>query len=235
MIKSFKRWIIFERLNNVKGRKMQNLVEYFEKSIEEKESELPEFFHINYPHILDEWVLDNSELFVKLDEYESEEEAYENIIYPTTYYELDSDIEEKYKNFLIEIVDNVFKNNKYNLDLSLLPLYITYTYEGDVNDGWIVHFTEDEENLESILKSQHFIGIPNIYNLAITARNEEDLTEDGYCFGFDINDIYENFKNNYSHYGYFGILFKASGIKLYHNGDHEHQVIFIGNQVRQLI
>lgn len=234
MIITFKKWIINERLNNAEGRNMQKLVNYFEKSIEEKEDELPEFFQVNYPHIFDNWVYENPDFFVELDEYDSEDEAYDNIIYPTTYYELESEILEKYKNFLIEIVDNVFNNNPYDLNLNILPLYVTYTYE-DVVDGWLVHFTDYEETVESILESQHFIGIPNMYNLAITAANEEDYTEEGYCFGFDIDDIYENFKNSYSHYGSYGILFKASGIKLYHNGDEEHQVIFIGNQVSNLI
>lgn len=44
MIITFKKWIINERLNNAEGRNMQKLVNYFEKSIEEKEDELPEFF-----------------------------------------------------------------------------------------------------------------------------------------------------------------------------------------------
>jgi hypothetical protein len=235
MIKLFEKWLIFERLNSAKGRNMMKLVDYFEKSIKEKEAELPEFFQIHYPHIFDNWALENSNYFVELDEYDSEEEAYENVIYPTTYYELESDILEKYKNFLIEIVDNVFKKNPYNLDLCILPLYVTYTYEDDVIDGWLVHFTDYEKNIKSILKSQHFQGIPNMYNLAITSTNEDDYSEDGYCFGFDISDVYENFKDGYSHYGNFGILFKSSGIKLYHNGDDEHQVVFIGNQVSNLI
>lgn len=232
-LKLFEGWL-YERLNSAKGRNMMNLVDYFEKSIEEKEDELPQFFHINYPQILDEWTCQNPDFFVELDEYDSEEEAYDNIIYPTTYYELEPDNLEKYKNFLIEIVDDVFKNNPYDLDLNLLPLYVTYTYEGDVVDDWITHFTE-KENVKSILKTQHFKGIPNIYNLAITSSNNEEYTEEGYCFGFHIDDIYENFKNKDSHYGNYGILFKASGIKLYHNGDEEHQVIFIGNQVSNLI
>jgi len=234
MIITFKNWLIIERLNNAKGRNMMNLVDYFEKSIEEKEDELPQFFQTNYPNILDEWTTQNPDFFVELDEYDSEEEAYDNIIYPTTYYELEPNILEEYKKFLIEIV-NVFKDNPYDLDLNILPLYVTYTYEGDVVDDWIVHFTDYKDNIKSILKNQHFVGIPNIYNLAITSSNTEDYTEEGYCFGFHIDDIYENFKDGYSHYGNYCILFKASGIKLYHNGDEEHQVIFIGNQVSNLI
>ena len=66
MIITFKKWIINERLNNAEGRNMQKLVNYFEKSIEEKEDELPEFFQVNYPHIFDNWVYDNPDFFISV-------------------------------------------------------------------------------------------------------------------------------------------------------------------------
>ena len=237
-IKNLSQFLV-EKLTNATG-KMYELVDYFDKTIEEKENELPKFFDDNYPHIFKEWCINNSEYFLDLEEYDSEDEALENIIYPTTHYELSyyKEAEKAYKDFLVEIVDNIFNsNNSYNLDLTVLPLYITFTYEGDIVDDWLVHFTNEEKSVESILKSQCFHGISNMKNLAISAGADEDEwgVEDGYCFAFDFDNIYYNFKNGYSHYGDKGILFKASGIKLYHNGDGEIQVIFIGNQVSNLI
>lgn len=122
------------------------------------------------------------------------------------------------------------------MNLTVLPLYVTYSYEGDIENDWIVHFTS-EENIEPILKSQSFHGLSNMYNLAISMSTDDDErgVDGGYCFGFDLQDVYSNFKDGYGHYGNNGILFKSSGIKLYHNGDNETQVIFIGNQVSNLI
>ena len=230
---------LFERLNSAKDRKMMDLVEYFDKSIEEKEEELPKFIDNNYPHILENWCMENSNYFLDLESYESEEEALDNIEYPTTRYELKyyPDALKSYKEFLIGIVEDIFNNsNPYDLDLCILPLYVTYSYEGDIEDGWIVHFTS-EENIEPILGSQSFHGLSNMYNLAISAGANDDEwgVEGGYCFGFDVADVYSNFKSGYGHYGNEGILFKTSGIKLYHRGDDELQVIFIGNQVSNLI
>lgn len=229
---------LFERLDNIEGRRLWDLVLYFDKPIEEKEKELPQFFDNHYPNIFEEWCMENANYFLDdLEEYDSEDEAYDNIIYPTTHYELMNypDAERVYREFLINIVDNIFNNNTHNLDLHLLPLYITYNHEGDIEDDWMVHFTEEEETQKKILDDQYFCGIPNMYNLAISAGNEEDWDKDGYCFAFDLNNVYYNFQHGYSHYGNYGILFKASGIQLYHNGDNEIQTIFIGDQATNMI
>ena len=229
-IKNLSQFLV-EKLTNVTG-KMKQLVDYFDKTIEEKENELPEFFDDNYPQVFSDWVLNNSGYFVDLEGYDSEDEAFENIIYPETYNDLTPDVLKIYKEFLVGIVDDIFNNNPY--DLYELPLYVTFTYEGDVVDDWLVHFTSEDESLENILKSQSFHGLSNMKNLPQSAGADE-WVEGGYCFAFDLGDIYSNFKNGYSHYGDKGILFKSSGIKLYHNGDDEIQVIFIGNQVSNLI
>lgn len=234
-LKKFEQYLILERLDSASG-KMMRLVDYFEKPIKEKENELPKFFDDNYPHIFDDWALNNSHFFLDLEQFDSEEEAYDNIIYPENYELLSDEALNSYKEFLIGIVDNLFKNNnEYDLDLTVLPLYITYNYEGDVENDWVVHFTETKDTQNNILESKCFHGITNMYNLAITAATKDPYDEDGYCFGFDLDHIYENFKNGYPHYGEYGILFKTSGINLYHNGDQETQTIFIGNQVSNLI
>ena len=234
-IKNLSQFLV-ERLTTAKGRRMMQLVDYFDKTIEEKEEELPEFFDNNYPEIFGNWCMNNSEYFVELDQYDSEEEALENVIYPTTHYELNyyPEAEKAYKEFLVKVIDDVFKNNSYDLDLCVLPLYVTYTHEGDVEDDWLVHFTGEKESQKSILKAGYFNGISDMKNLAITAAANE-WVEDGYCFSFSLDDVDYNFKSGYSHYGEYGILFKSSGIKLYHNGDDEIQTIFIGNQVSNLI
>lgn len=225
---------LFEKLSTANGRKMRQLVDYFEKSIEEKEEELPEFFDKHYPNILENWSMENSSYFLELDDYDTEEEAYENIIYPEASNELIGNAKKAYKEFLIGVVDNISNNNPYDLDYSMLPLYVTYNYEGDAEDEWLVHFTGNDENIQFILNDKCFRGISNMDNLAITATADE-WVEDGYCFAFDLQNIQYNFRDGGSKYGNSGILFKSSGIKLHHNGDDEIQVVFIGNQVNNMI
>lgn len=234
---------LFEELidNFHSSRRMIELILYFKKSIEEKEDELPKFFDENYPDVLSDWCINNSSYFLELEDYDTEDEAFENIVYPTTHYELGNfpEAEKAYKEFLVNIVDSNFKGFDYD-DITVLPLYLTYSYHDDVEDDWLIHFTEGDENISSILKSQSFHGISDMKYLACTAQAAEDdenegWVEGGYCFAFHIDDIDYNFKNGYSHYGHCGFLFKSSGIKLYHKGDDELQVIFIGNMVKNLI
>ena len=219
--------------------RMGDLVRYFEKTIKEKEEELPSFFNTHYPHIFDAWTSENSTYFVHIEDYDSEEEAMDNIVYPSTPYELKAHYEEayeEYKKFLVDIIDDYMKgDNPHDLVPYLMPLYLTFNFEGVVENDWIIHFTSEEDTQKEILESGHFIGIPNLNNLAISAGNEESWAEDGYCFGYDIHDVYYNFQNNGVSYGEYGILFRASGIKLYHNGDEELQTVFIGNQVKDMV
>ena len=224
------------------NRKMIDLVLYFRKTIEEKEEDLPRFFDQNYPYVLEDWCTENYNYFLDMDGYDNEEDAMNDITFPTTRYELQSYPEayEEYKQFLVGIIEDFsHSNNPYNLRSDLLPLYVTFGYEGEVEDGWIIHFTGDNENINSILKDGYFLGLSNMDNLAISAGADEMYGRaedgDGYCFGFHIDDVQENFKSGYGHYGDSGIIFKGDGIKLYHNGDDETQTIFIGNQVKNMI
>lgn len=221
------------------NRKMIDLVLYFRKTIEEKEADLPRFFDVNYPHVLEDWCAENYNYFLDMEGYDNEEDAMNDITFPTTRYELQSYPEayEEYNKFLVGVIDDLYKNkNPYNLNECLLPLYVTFGYEGGVEDDWIIHFTGDNENINSILKSGYFHGLSNMDNLAISAASEEySYDGDGYCFGFHIDDVQENFKSGYGHYGDSGIIFKGDGVRLYHKGDDETQTIFIGNTVRDMI
>ncbi len=226
----------FKKITESFATKIYDLIRYFEKPIQEKIEELPEFFERNYPdNILIDWCSDNISYFTEnVDDEEADifipDGVYALVQYPEAY--------KAYCEFLYEISSNIkdiFNNNPYNLKPHLLPLFITYSYEDDVKDGWLVHFTMELETVESIIEDGHFKGIPNVDNLTVTAGNEEEWVEDGYCFAFDISDSYYNFRDEYAKYGTNGVIFKSSGIKLFHAGDDEHQVVFIGNTATNMI
>lgn len=223
-------------LNTDNNRRLYDLVAYFNKTVEEKEKELPQFFHDNYPHVYDQWTEQNLDYFKDPDYNEDEDDGDFEFRVPEFYHHLEDKYLKEYTQFLVEIIDNFRQgDNPYDLSLDVLPLYYTFTYEGTVEDDWLIHFTEHEDTQEQIIESGYFLGIPSLYNLAISAANEEDWVKDGYCFAYEYSDSYYNYKNGTIKYGNYGVLFKGSGVKLYHGGDEEHQVVFIGDQVSNMI
>ena len=64
---------------------------------------------------------------MELEDYDSEEEAYDNIIYPETSDNLNDKVKNIYKEFLIEVVENAVNNNKNPYNLDLFPLYDKYS------------------------------------------------------------------------------------------------------------
>ena len=217
--------------------KMLELIKYFDKSIDEHIDELPEFFERNYPNILLDWALENSEYFQDDDELDEDGEpiyTYPDGVYMLVY---NKEAYEEYCKFLYKISNDAIYNNinDYDLNIYLIPPFLALTKESiDINDEWLVHFTHDKNNVYSILEGGHFLGVPHIDNITITSSSEDTPSPNGYCFAYTIDDAFYNFDRN-SGYGTDGIIFKSNGIKVFHVGDDELQVIFIGNTAKNMI
>jgi hypothetical protein len=115
-----------------------------------------------------------------------------------------------------------------------LPLFMTFTYEDDVHDAWMVHFTDKPETVDAIM-TDGFKGVPNMEDLACTGVNDEGLHRNGYCFAFELGDAFYNFEKGHGMYGENGVIFRGNGVKLWHNGDSQLQTIFIGNETKDLV
>lgn len=212
--------------------KLYDLIKYLEADHDDKIQELPEFFDTHYPEVFSQWIADEFSNYAG-DFDEDEDEFFPDSIptlhqYPAAY--------AAYCAFLYKISQLLIQSgeNPYNLEIHLLPPFITISYEGDVDEEWLVHFSHINA-VNAIIESGYFEGVPSIDNLAITATNNDDWTPDGYAFAYHINDTFYNFDRGYVKYSTDGVLFKAMGVKVYHNGDDELQVIFIGNTASEMV
>ena len=114
---------------------------------------------------------------------------------------------------------------KIDASQSELPLFDMVEYEGVVLNQWLVHFSDEAF---SIWKDQAFKkGTPHsdYSRLAVSTHFVPASKTGGWNFAFLADDADSL---NASRYGKEGILFRGSGIKVWHYGDSETQVIFDG-------
>ena len=83
--------------------------------------------------------------------------------------------------------------------------------------------------------------MPELETLGLTTYHSFDKKSGGYNFAFTLND-YERYGKNRSFgsyrgwkYGKEAVMFHASGVKTWHWGDEEPQVIFWGPSARDIV
>lgn len=106
-----------------------------------------------------------------------------------------------------------------------------------IKNQWLIHFTD---NANEIASKGFKYGVDDITKLGLTTHlGEFDKKYGGYNFAYTISDFpryaKSGFRNKGYKYGNEAVLFKASGIKLWHYGDEEPQVIFYGNTATNII
>lgn len=118
------------------------------------------------------------------------------------------------------------------------PAWLTLTNPQQIPNQWLIHFS-DESFWISSEGFKH--AKPNINSLAYTKWLDDatytELEEEGYCFAYDVDDFanyYKTFGDRLK-YGNEAVIFRASGIKLWHCGDLEYQVIFWGPNAKDFI
>lgn len=117
--------------------------------------------------------------------------------------------------------------------------YPAWTYFGSnpeiIKNQWLIHFTNDAQ---SIAKNGFKYGVNDMTKLGLTTSlGEFEKKYGGYNFAYTLKDFR---RYGYSGYGKFkygkeAVVFNASGIKLWHHGDQEPQVIFYGNTAKNII
>lgn len=152
-------------------------------------------------------------------------------------YETIYKIEEKQPELYHKFGDWLYnKILRYDLDVnsSEYPAWSYFDEPSLVKNQWLIHFTSDSD---SIAKEGFRYGLDDMTKLGLTvAYGEFDKKYGGYNFAYTLED-YLKYAKHFSifKYGNEAVIFKASGIKAWHNADEEPQVIFYGNTAKDII
>jgi len=165
-----------------------------------------------------------------IDEFLSEEEHDESI----DEFENDSEkvewLESHNPELLVKYGQYVKGIPSYNND-SEMELYDIVTYQGFVRQKWLIHFSDDAY---SIAKDQNFKkGTPyeDYQRLGLSTHFRDISKTGGFNFAYEVKDVekyYKERRNSRPKYGKEAVIFKGDGIKVWHYGDQEPQVIFDG-------
>ena len=118
--------------------------------------------------------------------------------------------------------------------------YPAWSYFSDnpqlVKNQWLIHFTD---NANEIARDGFKFGVDDMSKLGLTTHlGDFDKKYGGYNFAYLLSDFqkygYSRWNGDYK-YGKDAVVFNASGIKVWHYGDEEPQVIFYGNTARNII
>lgn len=117
--------------------------------------------------------------------------------------------------------------------------YPAWSYFSDnpevIKNQWLVHFTRHEDD---IARDGFKYGVSEMDKLGLTTYlSDFEKKYGGYNFAYTIDDMkrYARVRKGLYKYGEGAVLFRASGIRIYHETDREPQVIFYGNTARDII
>ena len=123
-------------------------------------------------------------------------------------------------------------------DLNEMPAWAVMTFENIVKNHWLIHFSDDAYE---IWESQKFsYGLDDLYNIGYSTYFKKEAKKyGGYNFSYDIKDFSKYGRSSYRggswKYGKAAVVFRASGIRAYHSGDEEPQVVFWGETARNIV
>lgn len=103
--------------------------------------------------------------------------------------------------------------------------------EGElVRNQWLVHFTSEDSAID-IVRNGFTKGVDDISQLGWTTHlSDRAKQHGGYNFAFHWQDVRRYGSDG--KYGDTAVIFMASGVKSYHHGDEEPQVVFYGNTAK---
>ena len=125
-----------------------------------------------------------------------------------------------------EWIDNRHPNS---VDESFEPPSRHFTGNEIIKPQWLVHFTDDAGSIE---QSGFQYGHDDYRGLGLTTYKSEKGRKErpGFNFALELGR-YANFTAAEGNYGKEAVIFWGSGVKTYHSGDQQDQVIFWGPSV----
>lgn len=102
--------------------------------------------------------------------------------------------------------------------------------KGIVKDVWAVHFT-NVESYEGIIQNGFSIGVTDFDKLAYSG-GIENAQEGGWCFALPLDNDY---LGEDCGYGDCGFIIKTDGVRAFHKGDNDDEIIFKDENVKEKI
>lgn len=154
---------------------------------------------------------------------------FENLLNDGEFEYEDESLIEMFCNMLEEnnLCDHFVSEMQSIVDYYILPSWCTMDFNRVVKNEWCIHFGSDSEN---IAREGFTGGTPEIEHLAYTNAGAQKSSA-GYDFAFLINDR----SVDYNGYGDEAVIFRTSGVEIYHYGDNQNQVVFWGPNVKSFI
>jgi hypothetical protein len=205
------------------------LKRYFTSSDEERAKWLPQ----EYPYYFEDFVAEmDVELdfeFPKNEPFDEDLQDYEKMEW------LENNHPNVYKAFGKYLFHKI-GNHEIDIPDSELPAWTYFSnHPENIKNQWLIHFTK---NADDIAKQGFKYGVGEMEKLGLTTSlGEFEKKYGGYNFAYTLRDFERYGAAGYNKYKYGdeAVIFNASGIRLYHHGDEEPQVIFYGNTARNII
>jgi len=142
-------------------------------------------------------------------------------------YEMTKQEKDDYKKWLEDIISK----GKITPD-ALSPSYLHMEYRSIINPNtWLIHFTN---NAYAISRRGFRHGTEDMNTLGLTTHLTKK--EKGWNFAFEPLSKHAGYAAQNKKYGKNAVLFRgAAGVKVYHYGDEEEQIIFVGENARDIV
>lgn len=227
-IESFKSFVSsnknFNQLNEHLSKNLTALRDYIGSTEDEKIRSLPK----EYPYIFSDFIIDTGYVLKN-----KKETSYEDIIEW-----LEKNDKKTYFKFGKYLYDKVENRDLPAEAMSQYPSWSFFESPELVKNQWLIHFTTRSK---AISRGGFSIGASDPKKLGLTSKlSNRDKEKGGYNFAFLLSDfvdyyLYPSAYGPQPKYGNEAVLFKASGIRVWHNGDSEYQVIFYGNEAKDFV
>jgi hypothetical protein len=154
--------------------------------------------------------------------------------HPEFYEEMHDYVNKKFED---RELDSLFQ--RFGIDYAEYPSWYYLDAVDIVKNQWLVHGT-DESNLNSLKSSGFIKGVDDYTKLGLTTWFKGDSgikSYPGYNFAYTVAD-FEKYGYTQQHgltYGDAVVVFRASGLRCYHVGDREFQVIFNGRTATDIV